>query len=135
MRAEALALRLTELAGTGAGDLRSLVGEFRRCEVLVPVVDGSLLSAEAGGIRWLFAFTDDAALDRFAQARGETFHERVPVFGARLLDQVIPHVGEPVGIAVDAGSETGMVLPPVAGVVPDTVAMDAQGADAVGVAG
>ncbi|WP_138899129.1 SseB family protein [Streptomyces chryseus] len=135
MRAEALALRLTELAGTGAGDLRSLVGEFRRSEVLVPVVEGSLLSVELGGIRWLFAFTDDAALARFGVARGETFHERVPVYGARLLDQLIPNAGEPMGIALDAGSETGMVLPPVAGIVPDAVAMDAKDAHAAGAAG
>ena len=103
---------------------RSLVGEFRRREVLVPVVDGSLLSAEAGGIRWLFAFTDVPALERFAEARGEDVPTWVPVFGARLLDQVVPRAGGLTGIAVDAGSEAGFVLPPVAGIVPDAVAVD-----------
>lgn len=107
------------------GNLRAVVGEFRRSEVLVPVVDGSLLSAEAGGIRWLFAFTDEAALERFAEARGEPVPERIPVYGARLLDQVIPRVNGPAGIAVDAGSPTGLVLPPVTGIVPDAVAVDA----------
>ncbi|MGR8008105.1 SseB family protein [Streptomyces hypolithicus] len=63
MSAEALRVRLAELAAAERGDLREVVGEFRRSEVLVPVVDGSLLSAEAGGIRWLFVFTDDAALE------------------------------------------------------------------------
>jgi hypothetical protein len=106
------------------GNLRAVVGEFRRSEVLVPVVDGSLLSAELGGVRWLFAFTDDAALERFAEARGEPVPERIPVHGARLLDQVIPRVDGPAGIAVDAGSPTGLVLPPVAGIVPDAVAVD-----------
>lgn len=135
MSANALRLqtRLTDLAETGQGDLRELVGEFRRSEVLVPVVDDSLLSVEAGGIRWLFAFTDDAALVRFAQSRGEAVPERVPVHGARLLDQVVPGVtkaGGPVGIAVDAGSPTGMVLPPVTGVVPHAVALDTEGGDA-----
>ena len=43
-----------DLAETGQGDLREVVGEFRRSEVLVPVVDDSLLSVEAGGIRWLW---------------------------------------------------------------------------------
>lgn len=122
-----LQTRLADLAATGQGDLREVVGEFRRSEVLVPVVDDSLLSVEAGGIRWLFAFTDDAALMRFAQARGEAAPERVPVHGARLLDQVVPEVTKadaPVGIAVDAGSPTGMVLPPVAGIVPDAAALD-----------
>ncbi|MDO0914488.1 SseB family protein [Streptomyces sp. DT2A-34] len=114
---------LEDVAEAGSGDLRAVVGEFRRSELLVPVVDGSLLSVEAGGIRWLFAFTDDAALTRFAEARGETIDERVPAYGAWLLDRVIPRVGGPVGVAVDAGSAAGMVLPPVAGIVPDAVAV------------
>ncbi|MEU0947437.1 SseB family protein [Streptomyces canus] len=109
---------------------RSLVGEFRRREVLVPVVDGSLLSVEAGGIRWLFAFTDVPALERFVEVRGEAVPDWVPVYGARLLDQVIPAVDGPVGIAVDAGSPTGFVLPPVTGIVPDAVALDSEGAGA-----
>lgn len=134
MSANALRLqtRLADLVESGQGDLRAVVGEFRRAEVLVPVLDDSLLSAEAGGIRWLFAFTDDAALERFAQARGEAVPERVPVYGARLLDQVIPEAakaGGPVGIAADAGSAAGMVLPPVSGVVPDAVAVDAMAVD------
>jgi len=106
------------------GNLRAVVGEFRRSEVLVPVVDGSLVSAESGAIRWLFAFTDEAALERFAEARGEPVPERIPVYGARLLDQVIPKMDGPAGIAVDAGSPTGLVLPPVTGIVPDAVAVD-----------
>jgi hypothetical protein len=122
---------MTGAAGVSAealrqGNLRAVVGEFRRSEVLVPVVDGSLLSAESGGIRWLFAFTDLTALERFAEARGEPVPERIPVYGARLLDQVIPKVDGPAGIAVDAGSSTGLVLPPVAGIVPDAVAVDAS---------
>ncbi|MFF4524444.1 SseB family protein [Streptomyces bluensis] len=128
--AGALRGRLADLAAAGQGDLRAVVGEFRRCEVLVPVVDEGLLSVEAGGIRWLLVFTDDAALARFAEARGEAVPERVPVYGARLLDHVIPEVGGQVGIAVDAGSAAGMVLPPVAGIVPDSVALDAEGAGA-----
>jgi hypothetical protein len=89
------------------GNLRAVVGEFRRSEVLVPLVDGALVSAEAGGIRWLFAFTDEAALERFAEARGEPVPERMPVYGARPLDQVIPKMDGPAGTAVDAGSRTG----------------------------
>ncbi|MGX1886921.1 SseB family protein [Streptomyces sp. NPDC055287] len=128
MRAEALALRLTELAGTGAGDLRALVGEFRRSEVLVPVVDGGLLSVATGPVRWLFAFTGVEALEAFAGQRGEVIDEWVPVFGARLLDRVIPDIGGPVGIAVDAAGAAPLVLPPVAGIVPDAVALDVAGA-------
>jgi len=123
----------TGAAGVSAEALRerrAQIGEFRRREVLVPMVDGSLLSAEAGGIRWLFAFTDVPALERFAEARGEAVPDRVPVYGARLLDQVVPAVDGPVGIAVDAGSPAGLVLPPVTGIVPDAVALDSEGAGA-----
>ncbi|AZQ34236.1 SseB family protein [Streptomyces cyaneochromogenes] len=130
--ADTLRLRLTDLAESGQGDLRAVVGEFRRSEVLVPVADGSLLSVEAGGIRWLFAFTDEAALEHFARARGEAVPEGMPVYGARLLDQVVPRVakvGGPVGVAVDAGSPAGMVLPPVKGIVPDAVALDTSAED------
>ncbi|WP_406156412.1 hypothetical protein [Streptomyces canus] len=35
-----------------------------------------------------------------------------------------PEGGRPSGVAVDAGSPTGLVLPPVAGIVPDAVAVD-----------
>lgn len=136
-----LRTRLADLAETGQGELRSVVGEFRRSEVLLAVVDSSLLSAEAGGVRWLFAFTDDAALERFARARGEPVPEALPVYGARLLDQVLPDAAKagwggggpvPVGIAVDAGSPAGLVLPPVRGIVPDTAALDAEGLGADG---
>ncbi|MGP2441068.1 SseB family protein [Streptomyces sp. JW3] len=125
--ASRLRLRLADLAATGQGDPRALVGEFRRSEVLVPVVDGSVLSAEAGGIRWLFAFTGAAALERFARGRGTTGLEAVPVPGARLLDQVIVAAGGPAGVALDAAGPAGLVLPPVRGVVPDAVALDAAG--------
>ncbi|MFD8077145.1 hypothetical protein ACFV3E_31350 [Streptomyces sp. NPDC059718] len=77
MSAEALRLRLVDLAATGRG-------ESRRSELLPPAIDGSTPSAEAGGIRRLFACTDEAALERFAQARGETFPVRVPAYGAQL---------------------------------------------------
>ena len=130
MSAEVLRGLLTDLAGSGQGDLRAAVGEFRRSEVLVPVVDDSLLSAESGGIRWIFVFTDEAALQRFAEARGEAVPERIPVSGARLLDRVVPAVAGPVGVAVDAGSEAGLALPPVTGIVPDAVAVDAASAGA-----
>lgn len=50
------------------------------------------------------------------------------VLGARLLDVVVPLLPGPAGVALDAGSEDGGVLfPPVAGIVPDAVAVDAGG--------
>ncbi|UNS98432.1 hypothetical protein MMF93_19735 [Streptomyces tubbatahanensis] len=155
----------------GTGDPAALVGEFRRTAVLVPTVspaggagplgagppdegppdegppdeerlDGDrLMSAGYGGVRWIFAFTDEAALARFAEERagaregapgrhgepaaGEPW-TYVSVLGARLLDAVIPALGGPAGVAVNAADGDGsMLFPPVRGIVPDEVAVDA----------
>lgn len=95
------------------------VGEFRRSMVLVPLVGGGLMSAEQGGLRWLYAFTSEETFAEFARARGEAGEwECASVYGARLLDAVIPSLDFACGVAVDAGSEGGVLLPPVAGIVP-----------------
>ncbi|QHC26323.1 SseB family protein [Streptomyces sp. GS7] len=105
----------------------ALVGEFRRAQVILPVANDSFLSAELDGIRWLYAFTDEGALSRFAAARGSepgAEWQYVTTAGARVLDVLIPAVGGPAGVALDAGSEQGMLFPPVSGIVPDGVAVD-----------
>ncbi|MFD5423998.1 SseB family protein [Streptomyces sp. NPDC127084] len=117
----------------GLRDSRAALGEFRRTEVLVPVVDGGLLSAPSGGIRWIFAFTSLEALEHFVARRGEAIDEWVPVYGAHILDRMIPGIEGPTGVALDAGSPTGWLLPPVVGIVPDAVAVDAT--DPAGAAG
>lgn len=107
-----------------------LLGEFRRAAVLVPIDEyGSLWSADQGGVRWICAFSDEEALARFARAQGDaerewTYHT---LLGARLLDVMVPKLGVPAGVALDAGSEDGMLFPPVAGIVPDAVAVDLGG--------
>ncbi|HEV7625415.1 MAG TPA: hypothetical protein VGO89_02850 [Streptomyces sp.] len=116
---------------------------FRHKAVLVPLDDqGGLWSAELGGIRWLLAFSDEKALTRLAHARsdldvrepatgldaGKQVWEYRKVQGWRLLDSVIPAVGRPCGVALNAGSKDGRVLPPVAGVVPDEATADAYAA-------
>ncbi|MEU8549462.1 hypothetical protein AB0C81_21150 [Streptomyces roseoverticillatus] len=118
----------------------ALVGWFRRTAVLVPS-DGQdgLWSAEYGGIRWIHAFTDEAALGRFALAQGADgtadgaasgsgtadWAYRT-VLGARLLDVVVPAVGVPAGVALDVGSPQPVLFPPVVGIVPDAYAIDAD---------
>ncbi|MFE7614750.1 SseB family protein [Streptomyces sp. NPDC057496] len=108
-----------------------LLGEFRRTAVLVPLDGaGDLWSAEQNGVRWICAFSDEEALARFAAARGEAGREWVyrRVLGARLLDVMVPMLPGPAGVALDAGSDEGGVLfPPVAGIVPDSVAVDLGG--------
>ncbi|KOG32942.1 hypothetical protein AQJ84_34305 [Streptomyces resistomycificus] len=112
------------------GEFAALLGEFRRSAVLVPVTEDEIpLTADQGGIRWIYAFSDESALARFAVARGEGGREWAyrRVLGARLLDAAIPAAGVPCGVALDVGSERdGVLFPPVVGVVPDAVAVDAQ---------
>ena len=107
-----------------------LLGEFRRTAVLVPLDEaGDLWSAEQNGVRWICAFSDEEALAQFALARGEAGREWTyqTVLGARLLDVMVPLLPGPAGVALDAGSTDGMLFPPVAGIVPDSVAVDLGG--------
>lgn len=105
-----------------------LLGEFRRTAVLVPLdAGGDLWSADQNGVRWICAFSDEEALGRFARVRGDAGREWTyqTVLGARLLDVMVPLLPGPAGVALDAGSEDGgMLFPPVAGIVPDAVAVD-----------
>lgn len=120
------------------------IGEFRRRRVLVPYGEnGAALTVEMHGARWLLTFTDEAALARYARARGESDRSwrYRGVWGAAVLDAGVPAVaaeaGLPCGVLVDAGDgERGLVLPPVVGIVPEAVAVDrpdidggAQGAE------
>ncbi|WP_234323771.1 hypothetical protein [Streptomyces sp. NRRL F-2580] len=111
------------------------MGEFRRAALLVPLADvgadanaaGGVMSAVSGGIRWLYAFTDEEALFRFARARGEGDREwpYLTMLGARLVDAVVPMSDRPTGVAVNvADCDGSMLFPPVAGIVPDSFAVD-----------
>ncbi|MFI6002143.1 hypothetical protein ACIA98_17325 [Streptomyces sp. NPDC051366] len=89
---------------------------------------GGLMSAVQGGIRWLYAFTDEEALARFAEARGDAGREwtYLAILGARLVDAVVPMADGPAGVAVNVADPDGsMFFPPVAGIVPDAYAVDA----------
>ncbi|MFD6586839.1 hypothetical protein YUYDRAFT_05342 [Streptomyces sp. ScaeMP-e48] len=119
----------------GVGDPRALVGELRRALVLVPYDRGGLWTAELGGIRWVYGFTDEAALARFAEERAAVegagaasrSWEYAAFRGARLLDEVIPAMRVPAGVAVNVADPDGsMLFPPVVGIVPDAVAVDAD---------
>ncbi|MFC8268066.1 SseB family protein [Streptomyces cinereoruber] len=111
-----------------------LLGEFRRTAVLVPFDDReSLWTADFNGVRWICAFSDEEALARFAVARGEAGREWTyrTVLGARLLDVMVPMLPGPGGVALDAGSADGTLFPPVAGIVPDEVAVDLGETDGI----
>ncbi|MGW7098927.1 SseB family protein [Streptomyces sp. NPDC054838] len=114
-----------EAAEARLSDLRSRV-------VLVPLdAQGGLWTAELGGLDWICAFSDEEALARFAEARGETGREWPyrRVIGARLLDEVVPALDFPCGVALDAAGPVGAVYPPLRGTVPDAAALDGEVAE------
>ncbi|WP_327318386.1 hypothetical protein [Streptomyces sp. NBC_01235] len=126
----ALAERITEQRA-GVGDPRALVGEMRRSILLVPTARGGLWSVRSGGVRWICGFTDEAALARFAlrHGPGDRPMDYAALLGARIVDEIVPTLGEPAGLAVDIATEDGsMFFPPVAGIVPEAVAVDAGAA-------
>jgi hypothetical protein len=118
----ALAERIAE-GRAGSGDPRALVGEMRRSVLLVPSDGGGgLWSAHAGGVRWICAFTDEEAPAEFALQRGAGDRplECAVLLGARIVDEIVPSLGERAGLAVDIATEDGsMFFPPVTGIVPD----------------
>ncbi|MFE2881046.1 hypothetical protein [Streptomyces sp. NPDC059272] len=121
-----LAERIARYRG-GAGDPRAMVGELRRAALLVPLDSGGMWTGRLGGVRWIFAFTGEESLARFARGRGngQQAWEYAELLGARLLDEVVPGMGEPAGIAVDVADGDGaMLFPPVLWIVPESAAVD-----------
>ncbi|MFD8417004.1 hypothetical protein [Streptomyces sp. NPDC059650] len=103
--------------------------DFRDGVVLVPLDDeGGLWTAQVGGLDWICAFSDEEALYRFAVERDETGREWPyrRIGGARLLDEVLPALDFPCGVALNAAGPEGAVFPPVRGIVPDAVALDGE---------
>ncbi|MER7662672.1 MULTISPECIES: SseB family protein [unclassified Streptomyces] len=114
----------------GRHEFAVLLGEFRRTAVLVPFDDqDSLWTADQNGVRWICAFSNEESLARFAEAQGSAAREWTyrTILGARLLDVMVPMLGMPAGVALDAASDDGMLFPPVKGIVPDAVAVDLGG--------
>ncbi|MFJ6757485.1 hypothetical protein ACIQNK_20960 [Streptomyces sp. NPDC091273] len=107
------------------------LADFRSRVVLVPLdARGGLWTAESGGLDWICVFSDEEALARFAEARGEGDREWAyrRVVGARLLDEVVPAQDFPCGVALNAAGPDGYVFPPMRGIVPDAAALDGEAA-------
>lgn len=117
-------------------EVAAMIGEFRRSLVLVPLHEGGLMSAQLGGLHWIYAFTSQETLAAFARVRdvgGEP--EFRTLYGARLLDEVIPSLDSWCGVALDVGTDEAVLLPPVRGVVPERAAVEAVMEAAGGAAG
>lgn len=121
----------------GQGDGGRLLAAFRAAALFVPLVEGEpMCSVEADGVQWLFAFTSAGELERFARTRAANNTDpgpasgRIPywtVLGSRLLDIAVPAAvagtRAPTGVAVDVGGARPLLMPPLSGIVPDTVAV------------
>ncbi|KJY26598.1 hypothetical protein VR46_40005 [Streptomyces sp. NRRL S-444] len=101
------------------------MADFRSRVVLVPL---DLWTAELGGLDWICAFSGQEELARFAEARGEACQEWTyrRVVGTWLLDELVPALDFPCGVALNAAGPEGAAFPPVRGIVPDTAALDGQ---------
>ncbi|MFB7936117.1 SseB family protein [Streptomyces sp. NPDC056049] len=111
---------------------------MRRTVLLVPSAGAGLWSARSGGVRWICAFTDETALARFAvhHGPGDRPMDYVALLGARIVDEIVPALDEPAGIAVDiADTDGAMFFPPVNGIVPPGAAVDAGLTDPTGPVG
>ncbi|MFF0010277.1 SseB family protein [Streptomyces sp. NPDC005374] len=122
----------------GQGDGDRLLAAFRAAALYVPLAeDEAMCSGESDGVRWLYAFTSTTELERFARARlgsgtgsgwGSGRIRHWTVLGSRLLDVAVPaavaETRAAIGVAVDVGGVRPLLLPPLSGIVPDSVAVD-----------
>jgi hypothetical protein len=99
----------------GTVDGPRLVAAFRDALVVVPTdARDAVLTITDRGLTWVPAFTDTAALARFALARGDGAREwaYLTTRGSRLQDVLAPALGRNAGIAVDVGSQRPVFFPP-----------------------
>ncbi|WP_327070882.1 SseB family protein [Kitasatospora sp. NBC_01302] len=106
-----LAERLAALHD-GQVDGPELVGELREALVLLPTRCGEPLAGEAEGVRWLYAFTSESTLARFASARGIGGEvEYLTVRGSRVLEVAVTALGARAGVALDVAGPASFLLP------------------------
>jgi len=113
---------------TSSPEERALLAAFREALLLVPLGDETtVLTADYGGLHWLYAFTSGTELARYAAVRGEANREwhYLTVRGRRVLKDFLPGLPQPCGVVLDVAGERPMMFPPVRGVVPDTIALNA----------
>lgn len=126
---------------TGHSSGPGLVQAFRCSRVVFAGLEGPtrILTVERGGLTWLPVFTDRQQLVAFHQARAAAGTSTVVgeagvvgglvwvgALGARVLDFYLPALGSPVGVMVDPLSQYPVALPPLQGLVPESVALDAE---------
>jgi hypothetical protein len=85
--------------------------------LLAPMTNGDdLLVTRSHEMNWLLAFTSPQALGTFARRRDEggQLWPYATIRGSRLLDEIMPAIPRPAGLAVDIGTTRPMLLPAAA---------------------
>ncbi|MFD4179712.1 SseB family protein [Rhodococcus sp. NPDC058514] len=98
----------------GFGQPRALTDALRSSVLLMPVTgDDRLLTSSFGGLDWICAFTSEDEYARYLAARGDSEHRGFrALLGGRIVDDLIPGLANPTGIAVDIAGPSPMAFPP-----------------------
>lgn len=116
----------------GRGDVDRVMSLFRQATVWIetePAEPGHLVrSVAAHGLNWLPVFSSLSRLAQFCQAsgRGEQQVDYGTLTGAEVLEACLPALPPATGLLLDAASDHVLSLPPVTGIVPDSLAIDAE---------
>ncbi|MDA3630050.1 SseB family protein [Saccharopolyspora sp. WRP15-2] len=113
--------------------IEQLAEVIRGTGFVTPVSDEdggvALIAARAGELSWLGAFTSLPRMAEFYResGRGSDTVRYAEVTGAELLEQCLPALPRGTGLVIDAGSGHSTALGPVAGLVPDEIALTEGG--------
>ncbi|MGJ7907641.1 hypothetical protein ACOQFL_14320 [Actinopolyspora sp. H202] len=126
--ASAELLAAVDAARAGNVDLEGLMRAFRRAVLAVEVIPAAaghtLRQVWYEGLCWLPVFSDLRQLAGFFHEAGWT--EEVDyglLSGAELIDECLPQLPHGTAIMLDAVGERPFSLPPVAGMVPESLAV------------
>lgn len=115
----------------GGGDVDLVVRLFRDATLWVETDSDerghAVRSVQVQGLHWLPVFSSLPRLALFCQAgnRGDQHITYGTVTGAEILETCLPALPFGTGVVLDTASEHVLALPPVAGFVPDSLAVDA----------
>lgn len=116
----------------GDGDMDLVVQLFRNTTLWVETDSDerghAVRSVQVQGLHWLPVFSSLPNLALFCQAgdRGDQQITYGTVTGDEILESCLPALPFGTGVVLDAASDHVLTLPPVAGFVPDSLAVDAE---------
>lgn len=116
----------------GEGDMDQVMQLLRSATLWVETDSDehghAVRSVAAQGLSWLPVFSSLPRLALFAQAAGRGAQQVTygTLTGAELLDTCLPELPVGTGLVLDAVSEHVLALPPVRGIVPESLAVSAE---------